>query len=153
MPFPAAWKSLQDVGASGRQGSDIASRSNAKIHRSIRSGQSVRWTTCHPILLKIRRHHVSSLPEEIASAPSMQPSHCCHLRQRPLSPCKIAEAISFRKAPYSVSFFPSAIQPGTKPYRKGLEAGEKTVYSQSVLSTAQRFGLSRYATIRAMEST
>ena len=153
MPFPAAWKSLQDVGASGRQGSDIASRSNAKINRSIWSGQSVRRPTGHPILFKIRRHHFSRLSEEIASAPSMQPAHYCYLRQCPLSPFLITETIPFRKAPCSVPCFPSAIQSGTKPGRKGLEAGEKTMYSQSILSAAQRFDCSRYATIGAMEST
>lgn len=153
MPFPAAWKSLQDVGASGRQGSDIASRSNAKINRSIWSGQSVRRTTGHPILFEIRRHHVSRLSEEIDSAPSMELAHCCHLRQCPLSPCHIAKTIPFRKAPCSVPLFPTAIQSGTKPGGKGLEADEKTMYSQSILSTAQRFDRSRYATIGAMEST
>ena len=153
MPFPAAWKSLQDVGASGRQRSDIASRSNAKINRSIRSGQSARRTTGHPILFEIRRRHFSGLPEEIASAPSMGPAHCCHLRQCPLSPCHIAATIPFRKAPCSVPFFPSAIQSGTEPGRKGLETGEKTMYSQSILPAAQRFDRSRHATIGAMEST
>ena len=153
MPFPAAWKSLQDVGASGRQGSDIASRPNAKINRSIRSGQSLRRPTGHPILLEIRRHHLSRLSEEIASAPSIQPAHGCHLRQCPLSPCHIAETIPFSKAPGSISFFPSAIQSGIKPCRKSLEIGEKTVYSQSILSAAQRFDRNRNATIGAMEST
>ncbi len=153
MPFPAAWKSLQDVGASGRQGSNIASRSNEKIHRSIRSRQSIRRTTGHPILFEIRRHHVSRLFGEIASQPAMEPAHCRHSRQCALSPRHIAETFPFRKAPCSVPLFPSAIQPGTKSGRKSLEVGEKMMYTQSILSATQRFDCSRYATIGAMEST
>ena len=153
MPFSAAWKPLPDVGASGRQGSDIASCPNAKINRSIRSRQPIRRTTRHTILCEIRRCHVSRISEETASAPSMEPAYCRDSRQCPLSPCHIAETIFFRKAPSSVSYFPSAVQSGTKPGGKSLEAGENTMYSQSIFSTAQRLDRSRNATIGVMEST
>lgn len=153
VPFPAAWKSLHDVGASGRQGSNIASCSNAKIHCSIRSGQPVRRTVGDPILFEIRCRHFWRLPEEIAAPPSMQSAHCSYSRQCPLSPRYIAEALPFRKALCSIAFFPSAIQPRTKSGGKSLETGEKAMHSQSILSTAQRLGLGCEASIGVMEST
>ena len=149
--FPAAWKSLHNVGASGRKGSGIASCSNAKIHCSIRSGQPLRRTTRDPVLFEIRRHHVSRFPEEIASPPSTEPAHCCYSRQCSLSPCHIAEAPPFREAPCSIAFFPSTIQPRTQSGGKGLEAGQETMYSQSILSTTQRLDLGRNSTIGSME--
>lgn len=151
MSLSAAWKPLHNVGASGREGSDAAPCSDAKIRCSIRRRQPARRTTGDTILSEIRCHHVLGLSKEIAPAPAIEPAPCPDSRQCSLSPRHSASTLSCGKAQCSIALISSAIQPRVESSGKGLEAGEKAMYTQSILSAAQRSDRGCNTTARAVE--
>lgn len=147
------WKSLRNVGGTGRNGSDAGPRSNAQVGRSFRSSKPTRWATCDPILLEIRCRHVLGLSEETGAPPALEPASCPDSRRCPLSPRDDAASLSCGKASCSVAFISAAIQPRVESRRTGMECGEKAVYSQSVLSIAQRSGRRGNNAAGAVEET
>ena len=153
MPLPAAWNSLRNVGAAGRNGSDIAPRSNAEVHGSFRSRQSARRATGDPILHHIRCRHVWGLSKETGASPAGEPASCADSGQCSLSSRNHAETLPCGKAPDAIASVPSALQPRAQSRRAGMEAGEKAVYSQSILSTAQRSGRHGIGPVRSVEKT
>jgi len=140
MPLPAAWKPMCDVGPAGRIGSNAAACSDTQVHRSLRCSQLTGWATCDPILSEIRCRHVLGLSQEIGAPPASEPTSCPDSGQCSLSPRDHAATLSCGKASCSVAFISATLQPGIESSRTGMEAGEKAVHSQSVLSTAQRLG-------------
>ncbi len=153
MPLPAAWKPLPNVGAPGRNRSDIAPRAHAEVHGSFRSRQSARRATGDPILHEIRCRHVWGLPKETGASPAGEPTSGTDSRQCSVSSCHHAATLPCRKAPDSIPTVPSAIQPRVESRRASMEVGEKTVYSQSILSTDQRSGYQGIGPVRSVEKT
>jgi len=153
VPFPATWKLLRNVGVARRKGSDATARSDAQIYCFLWSRQPARRTTADTILFEIRCSHVLGLSEEPAPSPATGQAPCPDSRQCPLSPRHTAATLACGKASRSFAFFSSAVQPGVESRRKGIEAGEKDMYSQSTLSTARRFDRRCNKTIRVVEET
>jgi hypothetical protein len=153
MPFPAAWKPLRNVGATGRNGSDADPRSDAEVRCSFRSRQSARRATGNPILSEIRCCHVLGLSEETHAPPAIEPASGPNSRQRSLSPCDDAATLPSGKASASVAFLSARIQPRTESRRAGMEAYETALYSQSVFSTTQRSGHRSNDTVGVVEES
>ena len=153
MPLPAAWKPMHHVGASGGQGSDAAPCSYAKIRGSIRSRQPIRRTVGDGILSQVRCHHVWVLSDKIAPPPATRPAAGPCSRQRQVSSRFDTAAVPRRKTSRSVPAISATLQPGTKSGRAGLEAGQKAMHTQSVLSIAERSHCRRNTAATAMETT
>jgi len=153
MPLPATRKPLHNVGAARRKGSRVIARSNAKIYCPIRSRQFARRTTCDAILFQIRCNHVRRLPEKTAPTSAPETAACFDSGQCSLSPRHNPATIPCRKASHPVALLSSTVQPRAESSRKSLEACKKTVYSQSILSTAQRSDCSRDVPAGVVEQT
>jgi NADH:ubiquinone oxidoreductase subunit 6 (subunit J) len=85
--------------------------------------------------------------------PAGEPTSCPDSGQCSLSPRDHAATLSCGKASCSIAFISATLQPGIESSRTGMEAGEKAVHSQSILSTAQRLGRRRNCAAGVVEET
>ncbi len=153
MPLPTAWKPMHHVGATGRQGSDAAPCSYAQIRGPFWRCQPTRRTTGYGILSQIRCPHIWVLSEKTAPPQARQPAPGPDSRQRQVSSCNDTAALPCRSTTSPVPAISATLQPGIKSGREGLEVGQKTMHSQSVLSAAERSHCRCKRATTAMEKT
>ena len=153
MPFPATWRSVHYMGASGRQGPDAAPCCDARIHCDIQSRQPARRTAGDTILFRVQCHHVLGLSEETSSPSAMEPAPCPDSGQGPVSPRNGAASLSCGKASRPLTFIPSALRPIVANPVESVLKLTRRLCMQSICSTARRSDHGCDATIGAVAKT